>query len=210
MVQLLYSWMKNIIIFMILVTVVRNLLGKSNYKKYVGLVTGMLLVILVVKPIINVLGNEELFDFSFHSYGYQVEAEDAGNIIFDMEGIRNDAIFEEYKGLLLEQTEKLLNDKGLTILSMDIVIDEDRESETFGGVQSMDISASYMKAEETTNVEKIKIDRITISGEEEEVLEAGKNISPMEINIKNLVADFYNIDSTNINISIREDHYGRE
>ncbi len=210
MVQLLYGWMKNIIIFMILVTVVRNLLGKSNYKKYVGLVTGMLLVILVVKPIINVLGNEELFNFSFYSYGYQVEAEDPGNVIFDMEGLRNDTIFEEYKALLLDQTERLLNEKGLTILSMDITIDEDRESETFGGVKFMDISASYLKTEEAAQVEEIRIDRITISDGEEEKKESGKNISPMEINIKNLVADFYNIDSTNINISIREDHYGRE
>lgn len=57
--QSLYEWMKDIIIFMILVTVIMNLLGKSSFKKYVGIVTGLLLVLYVIKPLIALAGNSD-------------------------------------------------------------------------------------------------------------------------------------------------------
>lgn len=216
----LYSWMKNIIIFLILVTVIFNLLGKSNYKKYVGLVTGLILVLLVITPIITLFGKEDILNFSLNSHGTLVQAEDISDELFRMEKLSEDSMFSEYKEVIRGQTIKLLSEKGLVLRSMKIEINTDKDSLNFGEILGMEIEASYLKTSEITKEgEKTgvdKIDPVTIgqikvdSNEGEKQEKQQISLSPMEINIKNVLADFYNVDSSNINISIQEDHDGEK
>lgn len=216
----LYSWMKNIIIFLILVTVIFNLLGKSNYKKYVGLVTGLILVLLVVTPVITLFGKEDILNFSLNSHGTLVQAEDISKDLFRMEKLSEDSMFSEYIEVLRGQTVKLLSEKGLILRSMKIEINKDKDSINFGKILAMDIKASYLRTNEGAKegvvfgidqVEPVTIGQIKVDSKEKE---SHKNqqisLSPMEINIKNMLADFYNVDSSNINISIQEDHDGEE
>ena len=208
--QSLYVWMKDIIIFMIFVTIIMNLLGKSSFKKYIGIITGLILVLYVIKPIIAIAGDSDFFNFAFGSYNYKIQSEDMTNKILEMEESSNDAIASEYKNMLMEQTNKLLKNKGLYVTSLNIEIDDDIQSETYGTIIRMNVEASYYKNEnEEAAINPITIDRIKIGEEKEKKEEKEvKLYSPMEINIKNVLADVYNIDSSNINISIREDHNG--
>ncbi len=216
----LYSWMKNIIIFLILVTVIFNLLGKSNYKKYVGLVTGLILVLLVVTPIITLFGKEDILNFSLNSRGTLVQAEDISEDLFRMEKLSEDSMFSEYKEVLRGQTVKLLSEKGLILRSMTIEINKDKDSINFGEILAMDIEASYLRMSEVEKeegefgielVEPVTIGQIKVDSKEKESKKNQQtSLSPMEINIKNVLADFYNVDSSNINISIQEDHDGEE
>ncbi len=216
----LYSWMKNIIIFLILVTVIFNLLGKSNYKKYAGLVTGLILVLLVVTPIITLFGKEDILNFSLNSHGTLVQAEDISEELFRMEKLSEDSIFAEYREVLRGQTVKLLEEKGLILRSMQIDINKDKDSINFGKILAMDIKASYLRTNEVVRegevsgklqVEPVTIGQIKVDSKEEESKGSQPiSLSPMEINIKNVLADFYNVDSSNINISIQEDHDGEE
>lgn len=216
----LYSWMKNIIIFLILVTVIFNLLGKSNYKKYVGLVTGLILVLLVVTPIITLFGKEDILNFSLNSRGTLVEAEDISEDLFRMEKLSEESMFSEYKEVLRGQTEKLLAEKGLVLRSMTIEINKDKDSINFGEILAMDIVASYLRVSEKSKegenlgidqIDPVTIGQIKVDSKEKKSIENQKtSLSAMEINIKNVLADFYNVDSSNINISIQEDHDGEE
>ena len=209
----LYDWMKNIIIFMILITVILNLLGKSNYRKYMGLVSGLLLVLLVITPIISVIGDEDFLNFSLNAHASLVEAEDISDGLFKMEEKRDDAMFDAYKEVLKGQTEKLLAEKGLVLHEMTIAVNDDKESLEFGTIHAISLEASYLKTSDkiliTKEIKPIEIGQIQITGEEEKEQKSEQtSLSPMEINIKNVLADFYNISSNNINISIREDHDG--
>lgn len=215
----LYSWMKNIIIFLILVTVIFNLLGKSNYKKYVGLVTGLILVLLVVTPIITLFGKEDILNFSLDTHGTLVQAEDISDELFRMEKLSEDSMFSEYIEVIRGQTVKLLSEKGLILRSMMIEINKDKDSINFGEILAMDIKASYLRTSEVTKEEESEINQvepITIgqikvdSNESKSEKNQQTSLSPMEINIKNVLADFYNVDSSNINISIQEDYDGEE
>ena len=46
-----YSWVKNIIYYMIFLSVVSNLLADSKYEKYIRFFAGMVLILLVVSPL---------------------------------------------------------------------------------------------------------------------------------------------------------------
>ena len=46
----IYDWVRNTVIYLILNTIIMNLLGNSSYKKYVSIVSGMILLVIVVSP----------------------------------------------------------------------------------------------------------------------------------------------------------------
>ncbi len=213
MINILYDWMKNIIVFMILTTVILNLLGKSNYRKYVGLITGLILVLLVIRPILTLIGKAEYMDFSLESYESLTEAQDFEHEIFSMENQSTVDILKEYREVIVKQTDKLIAEKGLEVVSMSIEVEEDKTSVDFGSIHSMSLVARYKtnydmpgKTGEISAVEKVEIGQIVIEKESEKLEKSQQNgLSPMEILIKNLLSDFYNIESNNINITIQED-----
>lgn len=217
MIEALYGWMKNIIVFMIISTVILNLLGKSNYKKYVGLVTGLILVLLVIGPVLSLTGKTSYFDFSMDSYGSLVDAQDLSKEMFRMEEQSNIDIFEQYKQVIINQTDSLIAPKGLTVVSMEIEVITDKTSKDFGDLLHIDLLAAYKTNQEMPGktgsilaIEKIEIGQISFDLNSNEEQESQQNsLSAMENSIKILLADFYNMDGNNININIREDHDGK-
>jgi stage III sporulation protein AF len=93
----IYSWVKNIVIFLVLTTIITNLLGKSSYKKYVNLVTGIILVILVISPLLKLFQLDKTLDYYFTNNSLLAEAEDINDELVNAEENQKDTIFEEYK-----------------------------------------------------------------------------------------------------------------
>ncbi|MDD5937017.1 MAG: stage III sporulation protein AF [Clostridiales bacterium] len=213
MIQTLYDWMKNIIVFMILTTVILNLLGKSNYKKYVGLITGLILVLLVIRPILTLVGKAEYMDFSLESLESLSDAQDFEHEIFAMEEQREVDILSEYRKVIMKQTNKLIGEKGLEVVTMAIDVEEDKSSIEFGNIRSMTLVTRYKtsmdmpgKTGEISKVEKVEIGQIVLGQDGTNLKESQQNsLSPMEVSIKKLLSDFYNIENNNINITIQED-----
>jgi len=207
----IYEWIKNIVIYMILNTVIMNLLGNSSYKKYVSIVSGMILVLIVISPLIKFLNIEEQLDYFFDSNRFVIEASDFENSLVQMEEQQRDEIFTEYKGKIRETVEKIIQKEGLYLLDFDVTIEADTESEKFGEILQFNIKASYNKSEEITE-DSLRIDPVIISKIEVAKQEEKQSIdtlpSPDEINIKNKLSDFYNIEADNINISIQGGNYG--
>ncbi|MBH1940201.1 stage III sporulation protein AF [Mobilitalea sibirica] len=202
----IYEWIKNIVIYMILNTIIMNLLGNSSYKKYVSIVSGMILVLIVVSPIMRFLKIDEKMDFYIRSNDFTVEASAFKNDLQRMEEKQMQQIFAEYKDRIKEQVKVILSAEELYLVSFDITFNLDTQSSTFGEIQRMDITATGTKSEEEKS-SKIIIEEVEISDiksalqKEKEVSQ--KVPSPAEINIKIKLSDFYNIGADNINISIQ-------
>ncbi|BCJ95717.1 hypothetical protein acsn021_32860 [Anaerocolumna cellulosilytica] len=209
----IYSWVKNIVIFLVLTTIVTNLLGKSSYKKYINLVTGIILVILVISPLLKLFQLDSTLDYYFTTNTLLADAE---GIKVRLEGKENqqlEAILGEYKEQIKVQVTRLLEQEKVYPGEIKVVIEEDETSENFGNLAALEINASInykeqeveMKGQEVIKVDSVKIDKIKISKQQKEDREINRNyLSPMEINTKNLLSDFYNINPDNINISIQE------
>lgn len=204
----IYSWVKSIIIFLILTTIITNLLGKSTYKKYVDLITGIILVILVISPLLKIFHLQETLDYYFSANFLMAEAEDINVKFKDVEEVQMNTIFSEYKEEIKKQVVSLLENEDLYLVSFAITIDDNAESNTFGVLKSMNIVASYVREdtkEESNAIKKIEIDPIKIGNKTSSDTGLDRNfLSPEEINAKNLLSDFYNINPDNINISIQE------
>lgn len=209
----IYTWVKNIIIFLVLTTIVTNLLGKSSYKKYINLVTGIILVILVISPLLKLFQLDSTLDYYFTTNTLLADAEGMKVRLEDTENQQMEAILGEYKEQIKVQVTRLLEQEKVYATGIKVIIEEDETSDNFGNLAALEITAGVenkerteeVKEREVIKVDSIKVDKIKISKQQRSESEIIRNyLSPMEINTKNLLSDFYNIDPDNINISIQE------
>lgn len=201
-----YEWVRNIVIYLILNTIIMNLLGNSSYKKYVSIVTGMILLLIVVSPFLKLLNMNEILDYYLNANIYQVDASDFKNTIRLMEDKQREVMLVDFKDRVREQVADLLIEEGIYLYDIELALNLDEDSDGFGEIDSIHISAGYSD-EEVVPVHSIKIDKIVVSknnGNTEDLKKDKQNIpSPLEIQIKNRLSDFYNMKQDNINISIQ-------
>jgi stage III sporulation protein AF len=203
--DIINNWIRNVVIYMILNAIVMNLLGDKSYKKYVSIVSGMILVLIIISPLMNYMDLEDTLDYYLKANDFAVETSEFKNDINRMEEAQSDAIFAEYKEKIRLQVEGILQENKLLLVSFDLAIDKNNKSATFGEILHMDISAEMENNEEDEDDHRLivdKIDIVSIRIKEQKEKDTADPPSPMEINIKNKLADFYNIEQVNINISI--------
>lgn len=197
---------------MVLTSIIANLLGKSSYKKYINLVTGIILVILVISPLLKLFQLDKTLDYYFTTNTLLADAQDIDSQFIEVEAGQKEAIFQEYKEQIKQQVSKLLAEDKIHIYDMEIHIDEDDSTSNYGNIESITIvggqetekEESKEESKEAIKISSVKVEDIKIEQEEEGVKRDKEYLSPEEINAKNKLSDFYNINSDNINISIQE------
>ena len=208
--NIISRWIKNIVFYMLLNTVLMNLLGNSRYKKYVSIVSGLILVMIVISPLIKILHLDDELDYKIRSKEFAVETADFQNSLDIMEKNKTDLIFNEYKEKIKNQVGEIMESQGLYLVDLDISINMDSEHEDFGEITSMSILAKDTKEdlESKSLKERIEIEEVRISAinhNQDEAQSQEKIYSAEEIAIKMKLSDFYNIETENINISIERD-----
>ncbi|NLP34224.1 MAG: stage III sporulation protein AF [Clostridiales bacterium] len=201
-----YEWIRNIVVYMILNTIIMNLLANSSYKKYIKIISGMILVLIVIAPLMNIMELNDTIDFYLASNNLAVETSEFEFRLKLIEEAQINEFFGEYKVKLEESAKDILAEEGLYLKNFDIVFDQKEQSNTFGQIIGMEIDLSMEEhldeqVAEVFRVETIEINRIAISKEEENADKQPP--SPLEIKLKNKLSDFYNIEPDNINISIQ-------
>ena len=67
MFEYLYEWLRNISYYLILVTAVTYVLPSNSYRKYIRLFTGLVLIMMLLTPVLNLFGEKTFI------YEYQYE-----------------------------------------------------------------------------------------------------------------------------------------
>ncbi len=58
MVGNLYEWLQNLAFYLVLVTAIFHIIPESNYKKYIQFFTGLVLIIMIISPIMQLFGTD--------------------------------------------------------------------------------------------------------------------------------------------------------
>lgn len=215
--NVIYDMVKNIAVYLILVTIVMNLLGKSSYKKYVSVFTGMLLVYIVITPLLNLFDMGDKMDFFFDKNSLSVEMAGMNVDFLGVEDSQKKRILEEYKERIYSQIEAVLLSYQLYVVACAVELEEEEESEKFGTVKRLEVTASYRKKEEKDIkvTKEIKIDKVEIEPREisEGVYERIENLeqnkdskkaTAAEQEIVDVLAKFYTMDPENVIATIIE------
>lgn len=114
---MIYGWMKSIVIYLILSGIVVNLAPGNNYKKYIHFFTGLLLLIIIAKPV-RFLFNVGSFDID------RLMADIDYSMLYETEDLEDDR--ENYFDLSIgESVKQLMVDEGFYPLSVEIITTDD-------------------------------------------------------------------------------------
>lgn len=148
----LYSWVGNIVFYLIFITVVVNLLPNKKYEKYLKLFSGMVFILLVLKPLTGSLRLEDRIAYYFETITLQNESGDLKKELTGMEEQRLRQMITQYEDAVAKDVETMARDMEFYPVYTDITIDGTRDSPAFGTVTHIRMAVTREPAEEAEGV----------------------------------------------------------
>jgi len=146
MMAFLEKWVFNIVVLALFVVLLEMLLPSGKTRKYVKLVSGIVLTIALISPVLEFLGKDFDFqEFQIYSSNFmdRKEIEEKSRMLSENQ---MKEIIELYRQKLIEQlvssSEKLA---GNNRVEADVIINEDYTSEEFGVIKRIYILSTHRK-----------------------------------------------------------------
>ncbi|MEY8336421.1 stage III sporulation protein AF [Lachnospiraceae bacterium 62-35] len=146
--EALYIWVKNIAAYLVFLTILTSLLPSGKYEKYVRLFAGMILILIVTAPFLSGIRLEDKIAGCFEEFSFKNEAEDFKREIYGMEEKRLSRLIEQYEEAVAMDVGQMAIEAGIDLLDVEVRIEGGQESESFGKVKAIRITASGRQAEE--------------------------------------------------------------
>lgn len=211
----LREWIITIISTIIFITFVEILVPNSNNKRYIDMVVGFLIVIVILNPLTNIINGEINFEEGIIKTSNELELATAKNRANNVKYNNTEATMKLYKDRISEQLKNRIEEKTKYLVEEVIVqIEDDTESSNFGLINSFNITlkenvnVKNKKNEDfiETKVEPVQIN-ISIDKKSNNTVEANSILIDNETDlIKDDISDFYNIDRENINVHINKNN----
>lgn len=188
------QWVKNIAIFYIISTLVQNLIPNDKYKRYIKLFLGIVMVILLVRPLGDLLGLGDNFENILTDKNNQEMAAELKAELGLVDEERSRIIVGEYTDKICGVIEEYVTGLGAYYIDADVEIDTDSTSDTFGTINSITVNVSRGSSYQQ---DRIPIEEIEIGAGGEDM-----NEELLSVRIKNYLSDFYNLSKRNIYVNI--------
>ena len=204
--RLLLEYVRNIGYFLILMSLVSNVMPDNSYKKYCRMFCGLILMILVINPFYNFMNMEGDFDDMFANASFKAQINELENQLITNDDIMNKKVIREYELLILDELQKFAKEEGIYIVDITVDIEENETmEETKLSRLNVFITMDATKYQEINNGDiqqgDIYVDEIRIGFEDNIALEGEENnINPRFISFVNKAADYLEIDTNIINI----------
>lgn len=187
------QWIKNIAIFYVVATLLQNLIPNNKYKRYVKLFLGIVMVVLLVRPLGDIFGIGGNYESILQDKNNQEMAAELKAELNLVDEERSNIIVGEYTKKICSDIEEYVTSIGAYYIDADVVIDTDGTSESFGNIKSITVNVSRGSAYQK---ERISVDEIKIGDGED------MNEELLSVTIKNYLSDFYNLSKRNIYVNI--------
>lgn len=186
------QWICNIAMFLVLSGILLELIAETKYYKFAKWVSGVLLLLQFLKPVKSAEDIRTRFAVNFSSFDYALGTERVVEDIYRTDGQTENSVQQAYKEIIAKQIDRKLSDNGLKLTEADITVGED------GVIEKMQIQAVYLDGtkERETLIPTVIPVRI---GEKTEK----KTVSPLELYIRELLAEFYQIEENKLEVVIQ-------
>jgi len=134
-----YGWIRNIICYLLFISVIENLLPGKKYLKYLKLFSGMILILLIIQPIANGLRLEDKIARYYESFVFRYESDDLKNELLGMENKRLEQMILQYEEAIAMDLDRMVREEGVETVSCRVVIQSDQTHENFGQVESISL-----------------------------------------------------------------------
>lgn len=160
-----YEWVRGMVCYLIIMTMILNLLPDKKYKKYLKLFTGVVFLLLVFGSFADLTGLEEQIAGTFERLTFQNDAALLKREIEDADGKRLERLTEGYKSVVEEDLKQMAEGNSLECISAEAVLDTDIENGTFGRVRQVTMQVRYEAASASSDPESRNAQRLAASRE---------------------------------------------
>lgn len=221
----LFEWIRNITYYLIFITVAMNLLPDKKYEKYLKFFAGMVLILLVLKPITGGLRLDETLAYYFEAISLKKEAGELTGKVSKMEERRLESMIARYEEAVGVDLKSMAETDGFGCRESAVEIDKNQESSTFCHVVRVSMllvpdgagnetEGTITVGEEAEPVKKVqKVDGVKISGSEsknsEEKEPEGVRKKKQEENsrlsgLRRRIAEYYDLEEQDIEIQLED------
>ena len=192
------SYAKTVLFFLLFVNILMQLLKGSSYERFVHPVCGMILVIMILRPVLSMFGGEEKVLYAAEQKLSLLLAQGEQGYVQEEGTGYEFAVLEAYEDELVIQLSEVLAVDGLSVVNADFTLSA--EEKDFGTIRGLKLTAEAAKEQREGRILIAPI-----------VFERGireETVSAEEIRIKDKLADFYQVDEANIYVNIKEEQDG--
>ncbi len=217
MINFLSSWVKNLALALIIVSILEMILPNNKTKKYVKMVMGLYILFSIISPFIENSSKFNLNNIDFNSYIEGTQTRSSITEEVDQTSMDN-RLNQIYKEELEKDITQKIEEKGYEVESCKVVAHISQKSQNDSGIEKITLkisgktSQNEEKQENTiedkivTEVQKIQKIDISISknkeNDEEQQGEASTNITKTDIKIiKDLLISEYGVSEKCLKIS---------
>lgn len=203
------TWILNIATVIIFISFIEILLPNSSMKKYIKMIVGLLVMLVVLNPVIELMNGKIDIENEIMRTSLLIDETSLTIAKDNLGGLQEKQMLQYYKAKVEGHIkDKMYRDFDMAVEKVTVVIDENSKSDKFGQIQGIEISIASM--EKDHSIEKdiqpvtgihIIIGKDNIANEEDENFEEdNKKIQE----IKNSISSFYDVNDRNIHINVRE------
>lgn len=198
------KYIQSIATIIIFTTFVNLIVPDGGFKKYIKMVLGLIIIITILSPInALVFKNKPNYDDILKRYEMDIENKTMQVQSGAYLAMQKDMILDAYKEKLIPQMTEIIEKGSLAKVDyLEVTLDENIDSKTFGLIKAIDIIVSEQKAE--SNKKRIIIPKIKVGTKINQNYSTVTNEGQIEKTIKTCLIDFYNLSDVNINITVQK------
>lgn len=181
----IYEWIRSLVFYLILMTMILNLLPDKKYEKYLRLYTGVVFLMLVFGPFTDLTGAEARIAGAFEQLTFQNDAKLLRREIEDADGKRMERLADGYREAV--ETDLRIMAEGISVecRSAEVTMETDAESAEFGRLRSVDM----------------RIGMASGSGDRDERLRVNREIG----NLRKRIGEYYGLEEGKITIFLEDE-----
>lgn len=118
---------QNVLVYIILVSALRGLVSNPKYQQYFQFFSGMILILFLITPVLQLFHGEETWYNSLEQKLLQMDLADVEQEMAVAQESFSKMVAEEYQAAVAEQAKALAAQKGVTLQDMEIILSQENE-----------------------------------------------------------------------------------
>lgn len=205
MIEGIKIWIKNIVMVIILVSFLEILMPEGKIKKYLNLIFGFIVMLIILNPIIDFLNNNDELENEVFKISSELNKKEYSFINSNIENKQMEQLASLYKNRIEEDIIYRVESKyDVKVTKVNVEL-EDSTEEKMGEIRRLELSVTGKT--EKTNEEAIPIVKIDISNSEqdniqkENVNQDKNSNTSLRKKIQEDISNIYNLNDDSVVVS---------
>lgn len=195
------GWMYNIILFLLFSSLLLQLVAEKRYEKYVRFFSGIIIMLLVISPVLNWIGSENIMNFNYLEECFSQAAILASQETENINSLKEETVSKRYSMQIQLSLERIISAKGYELVDAEIDLEDNSDSSNYYYPKFISARISTGLHNEKSTVEPVSID--ISNSKNDNVLDEGNIKYDEEIfNLKSEIAEFFSMEEEAVILEI--------